>query len=89
MGVETGTDESGRGVRMSDIDKGIRGLAAIYKFAKTEARISNMQSEEARKVEDYRAADRSASYALAMAKVAAQASSLARHLFTVDVEKVQ
>ena len=89
MGVETGADESGRGVRMSDTDNGIRALAAIHKFARSESRIAKMQAEEAKKVEDYRAADRHASYALAMAKITAKSSSLARNVFKVDVEEYQ
>ena len=73
----------------SEYDKACRALASIYTFAKSEARIAKMQSDEARKTEDYRAADRAASYALAMAKIAARTSMIARQSFTVDVEKVQ
>ena len=73
----------------SDYDKACRALVSLYTYAKSEARIAKMQSDEARTAEDYRAADRHASYALAMAKIAARTSMVARQSFTVDVEKVR
>jgi hypothetical protein len=68
-----------------DRQRSIETLQRLYDYAASEQQIADRQSQEARKVKDFRAMDRHSSYASAMQKMQKRISSFAHNLYFHDV----
>ena len=68
-------------------DCSIAALRDIHNFAVREKRISQQQCEEAKVSKDFRAADRAASYSLAMQKVVQRITAYSRAMYGVAIDE--